>query len=38
VFLITGWTGSSLRPGPEFGFLWVAIGMMYGMLARKPSD
>lgn len=38
VFLITGWTGSSLRPEPEFGFLWVAIGMMYGMLARKPSD
>jgi O-antigen ligase len=37
VFLITGWTGSSLRPRSEFGFLWVAIGMMYGMLARKPE-
>jgi O-antigen ligase len=37
VFLITGWTGSSLRPESEFGFLWVAIGMMYGMLARKPG-
>lgn len=38
VFLITGWTGSSLRPEAEFGFLWVAIGMMYGMLARKPTE
>jgi O-antigen ligase len=37
VFLVTGWTGSSLRPESEFGFLWVAIGMMYGMQARKPG-
>jgi O-antigen ligase len=36
-FLVTGGTGSSLRPEPEFGFLWLAIGMMYGMLARKPA-
>ena len=36
-FLITGWTGSSLRPEAEFGYLWIAIGMMYGMLARKPE-
>jgi O-antigen ligase len=36
-FLVTGGTGSSLRPEPEFCFLWLAIGMMYGMLARKPA-
>ena len=29
--------GSSLRAVPEFAFLWVAIGMMYGQLSRKPS-
>jgi O-antigen ligase len=37
VLLVTGWTGSSLRPEIEFAYLWVAIGMMYGMLARKPA-
>ena len=36
-FGITGWAGSSLRPSSEFAYLWVAIGMMYGMLARKPA-
>jgi hypothetical protein len=35
-FLITGFAGSSLRAVPEFAFLWIAIGMMYGQLARKP--
>ncbi len=30
-------TGGSLRPEPENGLLWVAIGMMYGVLARKPA-
>lgn len=36
-FLITGWSGSSLRPGAEFSYLWLAIGMMYGMAARRPA-
>lgn len=36
-FLLTGWAGSSLRPIPEFTFLWFAIGMMYGMRARIPD-
>jgi O-antigen ligase len=36
-FLVTGMSGSSLKPDLEFGFLWLAIGMMYGMLARKPT-
>lgn len=35
--LVTGLVGSSLRPEVEFCFLWLAIGMMYGMLARKPG-
>lgn len=37
-FLVTGFAGSSLRPAPEFTFLWIAIGMMYGALARKPES
>jgi O-antigen ligase len=37
-FLVTGMAGSSLRPTPEFTFLWFAIGMMYGTLARKPAS
>jgi O-antigen ligase len=36
-FLLTGMAGSSLRPIPEFSFLWLAIGMMYGMRARTPD-
>jgi O-antigen ligase len=36
-FVITGASGSSLRPEGEFCILWLAIGMMYGMLARKPA-
>jgi O-antigen ligase len=36
-FLVTGMAGSSLRPTGEFTFLWVAIGMMYGVLARRPN-
>jgi O-antigen ligase len=36
-FLVTGFAGSSLRPTPEFSFLWIAIGMMYGQLRRKPE-
>ena len=34
--LITGMSGSSLRPESEFAYLWVAIGLMYGMRSRKP--
>jgi O-antigen ligase len=36
-FLVTGFAGSSLRPTPEFSFLWIAIGMMYGQLRRTPE-
>ena len=36
-FFVTGMTGSSLRPGPEFCYLWLAIGLMYGMLARRAA-
>ena len=36
-FIITGFAGSSLRPTPEFAFLWIAIGMMYGQLGRRPT-
>lgn len=36
-FLITGMAGSSLRPDSDFSYLWLAIGLMYGMRARKPA-
>jgi O-antigen ligase len=36
-FFVSGLTGSSLRPATEFAFLWIAIGIMYGVLARKPD-
>ena len=34
--LISYATDSSLRPGPEQSFLWLAIGMMYGQHASGP--
>jgi len=37
-FFVTNGAGSSLRPDSEFCFLWLAIGMMYGTLARKPGS
>jgi O-antigen ligase len=37
-FLLAGMTGGSLRPQPENALLWIAIGMMYGLLARKPKS
>lgn len=36
-FLVTGMSGSSLRPDSDFSYLWLAIGLMYGMRARKPA-
>jgi O-antigen ligase len=36
-FLATGMSGSSLRPDGEFSYLWVAIGVLLGLLARKPA-
>jgi O-antigen ligase len=35
--LIAAIPDSSLRPGPEHAFLWLAIGLMYGQRARKPA-
>jgi O-antigen ligase len=36
-FLIAGIAGSYLTPVAEQTFLWLAIGMMYGQLARKTG-
>jgi O-antigen ligase len=36
-FLITGMAGSSLRPESEAIYLWMAIGMMYGLQSRRPA-
>lgn len=35
--LVSYATDSSLTPGPEQSFLWLAIGMMYGQCARAPA-
>jgi len=37
-FGLAGMTGGSLRPQPENVLLWLAIGIMYGLLARKPAN
>jgi len=37
-FFVTGWAGSSLMPRYEWSFLWIAIGVMYGLLARRPAS
>jgi O-antigen ligase len=36
-FLVTGMSGSTLRPSSEFVYLFMAIGLMYGVLARRPA-
>src|SRR5712671_5083993 len=36
-FFVTGFAGSSFQPHTEYAFLWLAIGMMYGQLARRPA-
>ncbi len=36
-FLVTGMAGSSLRPTAEATYLWFAIAMMYGVMARRPN-
>ena len=35
--LVTGVSGGSLRPDVDFAYLWLAIGMMYGVLSRRPA-
>ena len=37
VFLIEGFSGSSLTPAPEQFYLWFAIGMMYGLIGRPRA-
>jgi O-antigen ligase len=36
-FMVTCLAGSSLRPTAEATYLWLAIGMMYGIFARRPN-
>jgi O-antigen ligase len=35
--LVSYMTDSSLTPGPEQAFLWLAIGMMYGQRGKDPA-
>lgn len=37
-FALACFTGGSLRPEPENALLWIAIGIMYGLLARRPAS
>jgi O-antigen ligase len=37
-FAFTGLTGGSVRPEPETAFLWIAIGLMYGLRNRRPES
>jgi O-antigen ligase len=37
-FLVAGFAGSSLMPVPEQAFLWLAVGMMYGVQRRLPAE
>jgi O-antigen ligase len=34
-FLAAGMVGSTLRPSPEGAYLWIAIGLMYGLSSRR---
>jgi O-antigen ligase len=36
-FFLTNVVGGSFRPDPESAYVWIAIGLMYGMLARRPA-
>jgi O-antigen ligase len=36
-FFVTCLVGSSLRPEPETAYLWIAIGLMYGLRHRRPA-
>jgi hypothetical protein len=36
-FSVTCMVGSSLRPEPESAYLWIAIGLMYGLRGRRPA-
>jgi O-antigen ligase len=36
-FFFTNLVGSSLRPEPESAYLWIAIGLMFGLLGRRPA-
>ena len=36
--LVTGFAGGSLRPEVNYECLWIAIGMMYGLLARRSAS
>jgi O-antigen ligase len=35
--VVTGVSGGSLRPDVDFAYLWLAIGMMYGVQSRRPA-
>jgi O-antigen ligase len=37
-FAVAGMSGGSLRPEPENVPLWIAIGIMYGLLSRRPAS
>jgi O-antigen ligase len=36
-FFVTCLVNGSLRPDSDSAYLWIAIGLMYGLLARRPA-
>ena len=36
--MVAGVSGGTLRPDVPFAYLWVAIGIMYGLQARRPAN
>jgi O-antigen ligase len=36
-FFVTSMVGSSLAPKAESAYVWMAIGLMHGLLARRPQ-
>jgi O-antigen ligase len=37
-FFVCGLTGGSLKPDEQTAYLWIAIGLMYGLRSRKPTS
>jgi O-antigen ligase len=37
-FLVAGFAGSSLMPQPEQAFIWLAVGMMYGIRRKLAAS
>ncbi|MGZ5103943.1 MAG: hypothetical protein ACXWHB_06145, partial [Usitatibacter sp.] len=37
-FMVAGFVGSSFAPVPEQSFLWLGVGLMFGVQARRKAE